>query len=84
MATGQVSSKIFRTEGKLAVSLPPESLALWGLEEGSEVSVSLDQESGRIIVEPMAMKTAVIDSEFARQVQEFIEQYKPALDTLAK
>lgn len=76
--------KIFKTGNSLVISLPKESIELLGLNEGSEVSVAVDQEQGRIIIEPAAHPLADIDETFARQLEDFIEQYRPALEALAK
>ncbi|MFO7680719.1 MAG: AbrB/MazE/SpoVT family DNA-binding domain-containing protein [Chloroflexota bacterium] len=76
--------KIFKTGNSLVISLPKESIELLGLHEGSEVSVAVDQEQGRIIIEPATYPLADIDETFARQLEDFIEQYRPALEALAK
>ena len=76
--------KIFKTGNSLVVSLPKESIQLLGLHEGSEVSVSVNQEDGHIIIEPATSSLAEIDEIFAQQLDEFIEQYRPALEALAK
>jgi putative addiction module antidote len=79
-----MARKIFRTGNSLVVSLPKDSVRLLGLQEGSEVSVAVDQEHGRIIIEPAAAALGDIDAAFARQLAEFIEEYRPALEALAK
>jgi len=76
--------KIFKTGNSLVVSLPKESIELLGLHEGSEVSVAIDQDEGRIIIEPAGPPLADIQPEFAQQLNEFIELYRPALEALAK
>lgn len=76
--------KIFKTGNSLVISLPKESIQLLGLHEGSEVSVAVDQEEGRIVIEPAASSLADIDETFAQQLDDFIEQYRPALEALAK
>ena len=76
--------KIFKTGNSLVVSLPKESIRQLGLQEGSEVSVTVEAEEGRLIVKPMKEQIAAIDPAFAQQVNEFIEQYRPALEALAK
>lgn len=76
--------KIFKTGNSFVVSLPRESLHLLGLEEGSEVDVAIDQSKGRIIIERVQSPLAGIDVEFAQQLDDFIEQYRPALEALAK
>jgi putative addiction module antidote len=79
-----MARKIFKSGNSLVVSLPRASLELLGLQEGSEVSVTVDQDSGRIIVQPAQVSLGEIDAAFARQLDEFIEQYRPALEALAE
>lgn len=79
-----MARKIFRAGNSMVVSLPKESLELLDLSEGSEVSIELDKERRRLIITPVATTLPGVDAEFARQVKEFIEQYRPALEALAK
>ncbi|GJM43071.1 MAG: hypothetical protein DHS20C20_33530 [Ardenticatenaceae bacterium] len=76
--------KIFKTGNSLVISLPKDSMAQLGLQEGSEVSVTVDAEEGRLIIEPSQTAIVDIDPAFAKQLDEFIEQYRPALEALAK
>lgn len=76
--------KIFITGNSLVISLPKESIELLGLRKGSEVPVVLNQHERRIISEPANFKLTDIDPEFAQQVNEFIAQYRSALEALAK
>jgi len=78
--------KTFKTGNSFVISLPREVLEYLGIQEGSEVSVELDRERRQIVITPInVLKTmAGVDEEFAHQVKEFIEQYRPALDALAK
>ena len=76
--------KIFRTGNSFVISLPRESLQLLGLQEGSEVNVAVDQDEGRIVIERAHPPLADIDVTFARQLDDFIEEYRPALETLAQ
>lgn len=79
-----MSRKIFKSGNSLVVSLPQESMELLGLGEGSEVTVTLDQDGRRILIEPSAQPGIEISPEFARQLDDFIKQYRPALEALAK
>ena len=79
-----MARRIFKSGNSLVVSLPRASLELLGLQEGSEVSVTVDQDSGRIIVRPAQVSLGEIDANFARQLDEFIEQHRPALEALAE
>jgi antitoxin MazE len=78
--------KVFKTGNSVVVSLPKDALELLGITDGSDVSVDLDRENRRIVIslieKPLA--AAGVDEVFARQVAEFIEQYRPALESLAK
>ena len=76
--------KIFRTGNSLVISLLKDSIEQLGLQEGSEVSVTFEAEEGRLIIEPNRTAIADIDLAFAKQLDEFIEQYRPALEALAK
>ncbi len=74
--------KIFKTGNSMVVSLPREILEPLGVSDGSEVSVEL--EDGKIVIRPMQQSVLGVDEEFARQLAEFIDEYRPALDALAK
>lgn len=78
--------KLFKTGNSTVVSLPKEILDYLHLEEGAEVSVELDRERRRIVIQPVqvSLTEAGVDEDFARQVDAFIERYRPALEALAK
>ena len=78
--------KVFKTGNSVVISLPKDALEYLGLEEGTDVSVDLDREKRQIIITrvEMPLATAGVDETFARQVAEFIEQYRPALENLAQ
>ncbi len=75
--------KIFKIGDSLVISLPEDVIEQLGLHEGSEVSVSVEAAEGRLIIELNRSAVADIDPAFARQLDEFIEQYGPALEALA-
>ncbi len=78
--------KICAIGNSRGVSLPVEALAKLKLAVGSEVEVQLDEEHGRIVIEPVkrADYAEGVDAEFAAQVNDFIELYRPALKKLAE
>ena len=76
--------KIFRTGNSLVVSLPKETLEAIGLEEGSEVVIAEDRRRRRIVITPRSVDLPGVDEEFAAQVSDFIERYRPALEALAE
>ena len=76
--------KIFKTGNSVVVSLPKDVLEPLGVVEGAEVSVELDKENRQIVIRPVEMTIAGgVDETFARQVAEFIAEYRPALEALA-
>jgi antitoxin component of MazEF toxin-antitoxin module len=78
--------KVFRTGNSVVIALPKEALIYLGLEEGADVSVDLDREKRQIVIAPVAapLAGAGVDEDYARQVADFIEQYRPALEALAR
>ncbi len=78
--------KICHIGNSQGVSLPKEMLEKLHLSVGLDVDVELDEKGKRIIIEPKTARAAyeTVDMEFASQVSDFIERYKPALKALAK
>jgi putative addiction module antidote len=78
--------KVFKTGNSLVVSLPKDAIEEMQISEGTVVSVYYDRVTSKLIVESVDTDQAVegINEEFGQQVSEFIEQYKPALDELAR
>jgi antitoxin MazE len=76
--------KVFKTGNSIVVSLPKEMSDILELAEGSEVSVELDQDRRQIIIAPVKIGVDGVDAIFAKQVAEFIEAYRPALEALAQ
>jgi len=78
--------KIFKTGNSVVVSLPKDAIEYLNMDEGTEVNVEVDREKRQIVITlaetPMAI--AGVDPEFAHQITKFIEQYRPALEELAK
>jgi putative addiction module antidote len=74
--------KIFRTGNSAVISLPPEVLEATGLELGDEVTVTVDPERTRIILTPATLPG--VRPDFLDRVDRFIEEYEPALETLAE
>lgn len=78
--------KVIRTGNSLVISLPREVLEYLGIREGAEIEVNLDRENRQVIIKPVEMPLAAsgVDEQFAHQVAEFIQQYRPALEKLAR
>ena len=76
--------KVLKTGNSVVVSLPKNALSFLGIGAGADVSVKLDKEQRQLIIEPIDPALPGVDQTFAAQVAEFIEQYRPALEALAK
>lgn len=77
--------KVFKTGNSLVVSLPKDLLESLGMRDGTNVSVELDRQNRQILIRPAELPTVSgLSEEFAHQVSEFIEQYRPALEALAR
>ncbi len=76
--------KVFKAGNSLVISLPRATLAALGLSEGSELEITLDVEAGQIVLSPLRPPADDIDATFARQLDDFITQYRPALEALAR
>lgn len=79
-----MSRKVFRAGNSLVVSLPKDSITALGLREGSEVSIETAPDKKAIVIKAAEASPAGVDEQFARQVADFIEQYRPALEALAR
>lgn len=78
--------RLFKTGNSIVLSLPKEVLAELGIKDGENVNIELDRERRRVIITPVekSIEMAGVNEEFARQIDEFIQQYRPALNELAK
>jgi antitoxin MazE len=78
--------RLFKTGNSVVLSLPKEILDGLGLADGKNVSLELDRQQRRVILTPAdsPLASAGVDEDFAHQVSEFIERYRPALEELAK
>ena len=78
--------KICSIGNSYGVSIPKDMLEKLHLTAGAQVEVKVDAKSNKIVIKPIISKSPlkIIDKEFADQVNDFIECYKPALKALAK
>ena len=68
--------KIFKTGNSVVVSLPKDAMEYLHIKEGMDVQIVITP------ADPPG-EIAGVDQEFARQVAEFIEQYRLVLEELA-
>jgi antitoxin MazE len=76
--------KIYRSGNSTVLALPKEMLDALRLHEGEDVSVEFDADRQQIVITRISLVPDGVDAEFARQVAEFIDAYRPALEALAK
>lgn len=76
--------KIFKSGNSTVLALPKEMLEALRLKDGEDVSVELDTERQQIVITRVTPEIGGVDAVFARQVAEFIDTYRPALEALAK
>ncbi len=76
--------KIYRTGNSLVVTLPKDALDQLRMREGTEVEVQVNEEQGVLIISPVEGALDGVDEVFATQVDHFIEEYRVALDELAR
>jgi putative addiction module antidote len=78
--------KICHIGNSYGVSIPKDIIEKLRLTAGVQVEVDLDEKGRNIIIKPHVskIKYEAIDQEFASQVSDFIERYKPALKALAE
>ena len=78
--------RLFRTGNSVVLSLPKEVLEGLGVKDGENVSLQMDSQKRQVIITPAEKPLAVagVDEDFARQLDKFIEEYRPALEELAK
>jgi antitoxin component of MazEF toxin-antitoxin module len=69
----------------MVVSIPKGFLDELQLSEGEDVSIELDPQRRQIVISPVGKSiSSGIDEKFAKQLDDFIERYRPALEALAK
>jgi antitoxin MazE len=78
--------KVFRTGNSVVISLPRDVLEYLDIRVGEEIEVNIDRENRQVTIKSVEVPLAItgVDEKFALQVAEFIEQYRPALEKLAK
>ena len=86
VSTGdQMQRQLFKTGNSTVLSLPKDMLDSLGLKNGENVSLELDKKNNRLIITPVEKSLVLgVDEDFAKQVNDFIEKYRPALEELAK
>ena len=78
--------RLLKTGNSIVLSLPKEVLVDLAIKAGASVNLELDREQQRLIITPVVKPSAIagVNEEFASQVHAFIQQYRSALDELAK
>jgi putative addiction module antidote len=74
--------KLFKVGKSLVVEIPGEALAALGISEGDELIIAFDKDLKRILIVKAGEATGV-NEKFATQVDDFIDEYRSALEVLA-
>jgi putative addiction module antidote len=77
-----MARKIFKTGNSVVVSLPADVLEAVGLALGDEVNVTADADRQRIVITSSTLPG--VRPDFLQRVDRFIDDYRPALEALAK
>ena len=77
--------KLVKTGNSVVVSLPKDFIESLGVSEGADVSIELDRENKRIIIQPTRQSIAgSISEDFSHQVADFIEAIPPCPGSSSK
>ena len=68
----------------MVVAIPKKMLDSLNMAEGAEVDVEFEELRKVITIAPTGIPVRNVDETFARQIDEFILQYRPALEALAR
>jgi putative addiction module antidote len=72
--------KLLKVGSSAAVTIPKKSLKELGLKVGDSISLSFDRTNKRVTIEA----STNVDAELVSWTRKFINQYRPALEALAK
>lgn len=72
--------KVLKVGSSAAVTLPKKALRELGISIGDDISLTIDPMRKRVLME----HAVPIDHEMIVWTKRFIEQYRPALEALAK
>lgn len=75
-----MAQKVLKVGKSAAVTIPKEILAEMKLKAGDQVTVEYDKKKRGLIIKP----SIEIDQELLDWTEKFIEEYRPALEALAK
>ncbi len=73
--------KVLKVGTSAAVTIPKKSLAELGLKIGDDVSITIDKKRRTVTVESQKIN---VDAEVLEWTRRFIDQYRDALNALAK
>ena len=76
-----MTQKVLKVGDSAAVTIPKKSLQELGLHPGDKISVRVDKKQRRVYIEPVIEE---VDKELLEWTKDFIERYRPALESLAK
>lgn len=78
-----MAQKIIKIGSSAGVTIPKKLLEKTNLAVGDHITISIDESTGKLQIEPSDTDGVVVDRELYDWTKGFIEQYKPALEELA-
>ena len=75
-----MTQKVLKVGSSAAVTIPKKSLEELGLKIGDRVNLTVNRANKSIVVQP----SVSVDAETITWARGFIEQYRPALEALAR
>ena len=77
---------VIKSSNSAVIALPDEIIARLGISVGDEVVIEFWQHNRKVVISPANQPIPVggVDENFARQVAEFMEQYRSTLEALAR
>ena len=76
-----MTQKVLQVGSSAGVIIPKKTLGELGLRIGDQVNVEVDTKQRKVFIEPIS-KT--VDKELLNWTRKFIDNYRPALEALAR
>jgi len=76
--------KVIKVGNSAAVTIPKSFMDQTNIKIGDRVKVDTDPDKNSLLIKTRGRKTAPISQEFAQWTKDFIEEYRPMLEELAK
>lgn len=76
---------VFKSGNSTVISLPKEIMEYLGIGVGDDIEIDFGENEREVVITTRTnLLAGDLDEDFARQVSEFIERYRPTLEALAQ